>query len=146
MEYELSIMISGPGEDPEYRSHWGFFIQEPTELFGDLLHVKVIDLDRLWYQFEPCTGTSIATAKALGMVKIGNLSAKQRQEAIRTISSEPAPKDGRKRCQDWVFDTLLSLEINELVPSGTCQFWIEMVGKSAKAVQEAAGTEWTNFS
>lgn len=66
--------------------------------------------------------------------QIGDLSEQQRQQAIQFITSSPAPRDGIKRCQDWVYDTLLSLEIEELVPPGTCQFWKGMVGKSAQAV------------
>ncbi|KAG2000950.1 hypothetical protein GB937_010676 [Aspergillus fischeri] len=83
--------------------------------------------------------------QALGLVKIGDLSEQQRQEAIKVISSEPAPRDGKRRCQGWVFDTLLSLEVNELVPSGTCHFWKEMVGKPARVVRAAVGDKWTKL-
>jgi hypothetical protein len=120
--YELSIEIFGAGEDPQHRSHWGFVIHRPSALVGDLLHVKVIDLDRLWYQFEPRMSTPLRTMQAVGKVKLGDLSEQQRQHAIQVITSSPAPRDGKKRCQDWVYDTLLSLEVEELVPSGTCHF------------------------
>jgi hypothetical protein len=71
MAYELSIEVFGTGEDPNHRSHWGFVIHRPSLLFGDLLHVKAIDLDRLWYEFDPRMGTPLVTMQALGMVKIG---------------------------------------------------------------------------
>jgi hypothetical protein len=47
MAYELSIEIFGAGEDAQHRSHWGFVIHKPSDLVGDLLYVKVIDLERL---------------------------------------------------------------------------------------------------
>lgn len=50
-----------------------------------------------------------------------------------------------RRCQDCVFDTLISLEIEELVPSGTSEFWKGMVGRSAVEVAEAYGMQWTAF-
>ncbi|KAJ5595475.1 uncharacterized protein N7459_001683 [Penicillium hispanicum] len=143
--YDLSIEIFGLGEDPKHRSHWGFVIHQPSQHFGDLLHVKLIDLDRLWYEFESRMGTPLATMQAVGKVKIASLNAHQRQEAIKVIGSEKAPRDGKKKCQDWVYDTLLSLEVNELVPDGTCQFWKAMVGKPARAVEQAAGANWTSL-
>ncbi|PLN79451.1 hypothetical protein BDW42DRAFT_195167 [Aspergillus taichungensis] len=142
MAYELSIEIFGLGEDPRHRSHWGFVINRPSQLVGDLLHVKLLDLDRLWYEFEPRMSTPLVTMQAVGKVKLGELTELQRQEAIRVISSERAPRDGKKKCQDWVFDTLLSLEVNELVPPGTCQFWKGMVGKPARSVRGAVGDKW----
>ena len=84
--------------------------------------------------------------QAVGMVKLGNLSEQQRQHAIEIITSSPAPRDGIKRCQDWVYDTLLSLEVEELVPSGTCHFWKRMIGKPALAVEAAAGVSWTSLA
>jgi hypothetical protein len=146
MVYELSIEIFGAGEDPQHRSHWAFVIHEPSANFGDLLHVKVIDLDRLWYQFESRTGTRLRTMQAVGEVKLAVLSEQQRQHVIQVITSSPAPRDGKKRCQDWVYDTLLSLEVEELVPSGTCHFWNEMVGKSARAVKAATAVNWTDLT
>ena len=89
--------------------------------------------------------TPLHTMQAVGKVKLGDLSEQQRQHAIQVITSSPAPRDGKKRCQDWVYDTLLSLEVEELVPSGTCHFWKEMVGKSARTVQETPGVNWTSL-
>lgn len=146
MAYELSIDIFGEGEDPQHRSHWGFFIHTPPGDLGDLLHVRVIDLDRLWYQFEQRMNTPVLdTMQAVGRVKLADLSEQQRQHAIQVIKSSPAPRDGEKRCQDWVYDTLLSLEVEELVPSGTCHFWKGMVGKSARAVQASTGVKWMSL-
>lgn len=107
--------------------------------------MQVIDLDRLRYEFEARTGMSLVIMQAVGMVKIASLDADQRKEVIKVISSEDAPRDGVKRCQDWEFDTLLSLEVNDLVPDGTCQFWKGMVGKPAKVVENAAGANWISL-
>ncbi|KAJ5781723.1 uncharacterized protein N7518_010206 [Penicillium psychrosexuale] len=142
MVYVLSIEISGAGEDPQHRSHWGFTMHKPSSPIGDLFHVEVIDIDRLWFQFESRMGTGLRTMDAIGEVKLGELSEQQRQQAIQVIKSSPAPRDGKKRCQDWVYDTLLSLDIEELVPSGTCHFWKGMVGKPARAIQATAGVNW----
>lgn len=89
--------------------------------------------------------TPLRTMQAVGKVKLGDLSEQQRQHAIQVITSSPAPRDGKKRCQDWVYDTLLSLEVEELVPSGSCHFWNGMVGKSARAVQATPGVNWMSL-
>ena len=47
----LSIVVSGPGTDPNHRSHWAFAIHETNSEFGHILDVNVIDLQRLIYQF-----------------------------------------------------------------------------------------------
>lgn len=61
---------------------------------------------------------------------------------MEVIGSEPAPQGGRRRCQDWVLSTLISLEVEELVPSDTSERWEALVGKSAKEVASALGASW----
>jgi hypothetical protein len=146
MSYQLSVEVYGSGEDPNHRSHWGFMINQPSSSIGDLLHVRVIDLEKLWYQFEERYGTNVVSMQAVGMCKIADLTPKQRQDAIAIIKKEDAPRDGKKRCQDWVFDTLISLEAEELVPSGTSEFWKGMVGKPARVVAQACGTKWIRLN
>ncbi|KAJ5462762.1 hypothetical protein N7475_007706 [Penicillium sp. IBT 31633x] len=146
MAFNLSIEVFGPGDTPPHRSHWGFMINRPGNLeFGDLLQVQVIDAQRLWYGFAPRYATKIVDQAAVGMCKIAELTSQQRHEAIRVIEKEAAPRNGTSRCQDWVFDALLSLEIDELVPSGTSEFWKGMIGKPARDVAVACGTQWTAF-
>lgn len=145
MAYELSIEIFGEGDDPNHRSHWDFMIRQPPQIYGDLLHVRVIDLDKLWYQFEYRSGTKLATMQAIGMCKIADLDSRQRQQAIEVIKAEKAPTDGKRRCQDWVFDTLISLEAEELVPPRTSEFWKQMVEKPAKEVEKAVKANWTSL-
>jgi hypothetical protein len=57
-----------------------------------------------------------------------------------------ALRDSKKRCQDWVFNTLISLEAEELVPSGMSEFWKGMVGKPARVVAQACGTKWIQLN
>lgn len=143
MHYQLSIEIFGQGEDPNYRSHWGFVIHIPPNTHGDLLHVRPIDINRLWYEFEPRYGTDLKVMQALGLCKVSTLDSEQRRQAITTISGEAAPRDGKRRCQDWVFSALIALEVEELVPAGTSEFWKGLVGKSAQEIQGAVGGNWS---
>lgn len=145
MQYQLSIEVFGTGEDPKHRSHWGFVIHQPTRSFGDLLHVRPVDIEKLWYEFEPRFGTDLNIMQALGLCKIATLDSQQRRFAIEVISQEPAPRDGRRKCQDWVFSTLISLEVEELVPPGTSEFWKGMVGLPAQGVQKAVGVNWSSI-
>lgn len=146
MDYNLSIEVFGPGAIPNFRSHWGFMINKPGNLeFGDLLQVEVIDARRLWYGFAPRYAIKIVDKGAVGMCKIANLTAKQRLDAISIIEKEPAPRNSIGKCQDWIFDSLISLEIEELVLPGTSEFWKRMIGKSAREVAEACGKQWTAF-
>lgn len=157
--YTLSVAIFGEGHNPSHRSHWAFTIhqsqppqQDPTSTtttatYGDLLHVRVIDLDRLWYQFEHRYDTHLPTMhntmQAVGTCKIAELpTAADRRRAIEIITEEGekrAPRDGGRRCQEWVFETLIALEVEELVPEGTAEFWKGMVGKGAREVERAVG-------
>ncbi|CAI7675632.1 unnamed protein product [Penicillium pancosmium] len=123
MAYQLSIEVFGSGEDPNHRSHWGFMIHQPPNTTGDLLHVRLIDLYRFWYEFESRSNTDIVDMQALGLCRLAELTPQQRLQVIQVIKSEPAPRDGSRKCQDWVFSTLLSLEMEKLVPDGTSEFW-----------------------
>ncbi|KAJ6155578.1 hypothetical protein N7470_006144 [Penicillium chermesinum] len=140
MQYQFSIEIFGHGEDPNHRSHWGFVIHRPPNTHGDLLHVRPIDLKRLWYEFEPQYGTELNVMQALGLCKISTLDSEQRRQAITIIGAEPAPK---RWCQDWVFSTLIALEVEELVPPGASEFWKGLIGKTAREVQSAVGGNWS---
>lgn len=143
MAYQLSIEVFGTGEDPNHRSHWGFMIHQPPSTTGDLLHARLIDLYRLWYEFESRFNTNIVDMQALGLCRLAELTPQQRLQAIEVIKSEPAPRDGTRKCQDWVFSTLISLEVEELIPAGTSEFWQGMIGRTARDVAGSIGSEWT---
>jgi hypothetical protein len=61
MSYQLLVEVYGSGEDLNHRSHWGFMINQLSSLIGDLLHVRVINLEKLWYQFEERYGTNVVS-------------------------------------------------------------------------------------
>lgn len=133
--HELYIPISGAGLTPQSRSHWSFLLRTPGKSYGDLLHVQVIDLDRLWYQFDSREGIDLTTLHAEGMVKITDLSAEQRRRVLSVIRAEAAPRDGKRKCQEWVVDALVSLEVEELVPDGTAEVWSGLVGRGMGEVR-----------
>ncbi|KAK1139137.1 hypothetical protein N8T08_001260 [Aspergillus melleus] len=123
MSFQLCIEVFGNGDDPNHRYHWGFLFSRPEDDYGDLYHVQVIDLRKLWYQPDIREGTTIKTRQAVGMCKIALLDAARRAQAVKIIRDEPAPRDGKKRYQDWTVDVLISLEAEELVEPGTAEKW-----------------------
>ncbi|KAL4932675.1 uncharacterized protein BDV17DRAFT_287617 [Aspergillus undulatus] len=141
--HELYIPIAGPGLTPQSRSHWSFLLRKPGATYGDLLHVQVIDLTKLWYQFDAREGIDLSSSslQAEGMVKIADLTGEQRRRVIATIRNEAAPRDGKRRCQEWVVDALVSLEVEELVPGGTAERWSSFVGWRAGDVKGVMGQE-----
>jgi hypothetical protein len=142
MAYRLCISVLGPGTDPNFRSHWAFAIYRDGDDFGDVLHTPVLDLERRWYQFEERSGVPLFSKTSEGHVKIASLTDDQRRAAKKVISSEPAPRDGTRRCQDWVLEAMTSLEAEELVDAGTSRWIQELVGKPAKVVAAMAGEKW----
>jgi hypothetical protein len=66
-----------------------------------------------------------------GRLKIATLTDGKRRLAKRVVSAEPAPRGGRKRCQDWVLDAMISLEADEIVEAGWAECVHGMVGKPA---------------
>ncbi|KAB8078516.1 hypothetical protein BDV29DRAFT_144736 [Aspergillus leporis] len=145
MSYHLSILISGEGKDPKYRSHWAFVIHQPAQAIGDLLHVRPIDIGRLWYEFEHRSNSDLILVDVIGLAKIADLDGSRRLQAIEVIKTEKAPRDGTRRCQDWVFSALIALEVEELVPAGTSKTWKGLMGRTATEVEGAAGQGWTSF-
>ncbi|KAL4970757.1 uncharacterized protein BDV14DRAFT_1749 [Aspergillus stella-maris] len=135
--HELYIPISGPGLSPQSRSHWSFLLRTPGATYGDLLHVQVIDLAKLWYQFDAREGIDLSrrSLQAEGMVKIADLTAEQRRRAIAVIRGEAAPRDGKRRCQEWIVDALVGLEVEELVEGGMAERWNKFVGWRAEDVK-----------
>jgi hypothetical protein len=142
MSYELSIVVYGPGTDPQHRSHWGLMINRVGEEYGDLLHTQVINLERLWYQFEERSGAPVVSRQSEGRYKIAVLTEEKRRKAKDVIGKEPAPRDGKKRCQDWVLDVVIALEVEEIVDPGLSNTVGELVGKPAKDVAAAVGEAW----
>ncbi|KAL1863711.1 hypothetical protein Plec18167_000809 [Paecilomyces lecythidis] len=140
MTYQFSVGIFGPGTFE--RAHWGFVIHKPPNQFGDLLHVRVVDIPSNKFIFEHRSGHALDDQDAWGLCRISLLGDVRRSKVISMISSEQPPFGGTKDCQDWILDALVSLEVEELVPEGTAQIWASRVGKETKVVEGEAGIDW----
>jgi len=140
--YCLSIAVYGPGDDPNNRSHWAIFLHAPTGSVGHMLHVSLIDRDRLWYQFDPRNDYDIFSPSSEGCFLVATLTLSQYQQAYQIISQEPAPANGTDRCQDWVLACIIALEVEEIVPPGTSEWVGALVGRTAADVAAITGDRW----
>lgn len=142
MSFSLSVIVDGPGNDPNHRSHWAFALHDPASQYGDLLQVTVLDLDRLIYAFDKRKGVEIQSRSAEGYFTIASLAREEYRRADKIISDEPAPRNGKDRCQDWVQNCVLALEIERLVADGTSEWLGGLVGQPAATVARKAGGRW----
>lgn len=140
--YTLSIVVYGPGEDSRHRSHWAFAIHAQDGNSGHILHVSLLNLERLIYQFEIRKDVTIRSRSSEGSFPVARLTQEQVRQASKIISEEPAPRDGTERCQDWVLRAVISLEAEELVPAGTSERLERLVGQPASIVAQAVGDRW----
>ncbi|KAL4884183.1 hypothetical protein BJY04DRAFT_215616 [Aspergillus karnatakaensis] len=134
-KYHLSVTLSGPGVSE--RAHWGLIIHAPGQDFGDLLHVRVIDIPSNTFQFENRTGHGLADQDAWGLAKVVELDYEQRMRVIAIAGKErpPTPRGGQD-CQDWVINALAGCEIEEIVPDGTVDVWIRRLGMPTERIKE----------
>lgn len=77
-----------------------------------------------------------------GRFKLANLTTEKRREAKSIICAEPPPRDGKKKCQDWVLDVVISLEVAEIVETGMSSQVQGLVSKPAKDLAVALGSDW----
>lgn len=141
-DYLLSIMVYGRGDDPTHRSHWAFALHRPGKQLCTLLHVNLIDPTGLIYQYEERSGQPLESRSAEGFFLISNVKADKYRQVVRIISAEPAPRNGKDRCQDWVLDCVIALETEELVPDGTAELIESLIGKNVTAVTARLGGRW----
>ncbi|KAJ8111989.1 hypothetical protein OPT61_g5540 [Boeremia exigua] len=132
-------LLDGPGEDPNNRSHWGFLIHSQGQKVGNLLHVQLISLTGLVYQFEVKSGHPLESETCEGQLLLNYIEASKYHQVVSTISQQPAPRNNKDRCQDWTLECVIALEAEELVPAGTSTLVGGLIGKSAQAVATAAG-------
>jgi hypothetical protein len=93
--YTLSIGVYGDGENPNHRSHWGFLIfQEGCEV-ANLLHVSLISLVGLIYQFETRGGQALESQTCEGRILLGYIEPTKYHKVVGIISSEPAPRNNK---------------------------------------------------
>ncbi len=145
MSYELSVVVDGPGLSPNARSHWVFMITKAGQTTGELLHVRVLDLATLRYQFEERIAP-LESATIEGRWKVTSLTYAQRLKAKDIIRKVAAPADGKKRCQDWVLDVFIELEAEELIPSDSSHQCSNGIGKSAADLGSSLGAAWVRKS
>ncbi|KAL5340000.1 hypothetical protein BJX70DRAFT_137663 [Aspergillus crustosus] len=145
MAYRLSIAIFGPGTSEP--AHWGFVIHQPYATFGDLLHVRVIDVPSNIFQFEPRIRHLLESQGAWGLCKLADLNREQRSKVASILEKEvPTPRGGTKNCQDWVIDGLVALEVEELVAAGTAEIWSARVGKTTIFIRGEIGGDWISLN
>ncbi|KAL4870318.1 hypothetical protein BDV12DRAFT_60102 [Aspergillus spectabilis] len=138
MKYHLSLTLSGSGLSD--RAHWGLVIYLPSDDFGDLLHVRVIDIPTNRFQFENRSGHGLAEQDAWGLAKTAELDSAQRMQAISIVEREKPPT-GEKDCQDWVVDALIALEVEELVPDGMVEIWTGRLGRATEVIKREVEAE-----
>ncbi|OCL15195.1 hypothetical protein AOQ84DRAFT_329797 [Glonium stellatum] len=139
--HELSIVVDGRGDDPNHRSHWSFLLSTPGARFGNLFHVQVIDPDHLIYQFER-QSDHLIQSHGEGRLLVARIGAWRYRQAEDIISREPAPRNGKDGCQEWILSCVISLEVEEIVPEGTAA-WIEpLVGLPSTQLAERVGKRW----
>jgi len=73
--------------------------------------------------FEERSGVDVASWQSAGRFKIATLTEEKHRHAKEVISKEPPPRDGKKRCQDWVLDVVIALEVEEIVDPGLSNTW-----------------------
>lgn len=132
----------GEGTDSNHRSHWAFALHPVDSARGHLLHVLLIDKDRLYYQFEIRKDVHYQSASSEGVFLVAQLTVTQYARVVRQISSEAAPRNGKDRCQDWCYNCIIGLEVEELVPAGTSHWIHSLLGLPAKTLAQRVGTRW----
>ncbi|KAF2765510.1 hypothetical protein EJ03DRAFT_207092 [Teratosphaeria nubilosa] len=143
-EFVLSIVVKGPGTEPKHRSHWALAIHRRNDQRGVLLHVSLIDLSRLIYQFDMRRDVLLRSRSSEGSFIVAALAHSNVRRAAELISEEPTPRDGVERCQDWVLRAVISLEAEEIVPPGTSDWVSGLVGQSADSVAQAVSARWSS--
>lgn len=142
MSHKLSVVVDGPGDDPNHRSHWAFALHPPNSPLGTLLQVTVLDLNKLIYGFDKRRGVEIQSKCSEGYFNVATLPQEQYNRAEQIISQEPAPNNGKDRCQDWVQNCIIALEVEGVVPPGTSE-WVEgLVGQPATVVASMVKDRW----
>jgi hypothetical protein len=109
---------------------------------GNLLQVSLIDRDRLWYQFDRRDGITILSPSSEGRFQVATVPRTRYTQAVSLIEKEPAPRNGRDRCQDWTLNCIVALEVEELVPPGTSAWVGGLVGRSAMELAQTLAGRW----
>ena len=147
-DYLLSLLISGRGDDPNHRSHWALAIHLPSSNSNSnsnictLHQVNLISEAGLIYQFETRRGQLLDGPGVEGYFQLARFDADEHGRVTRLIAGEPAPRNGRDRCQDWVLGCVVVLETEELVGDGMAELVNRLVGKNVEEVKEILKDRW----
>lgn len=93
--YSLAIEVDGDGEDPNHRSHWGFLIFMPGTSVGKLMHVQLLSLEGLVYQFETRKGQVLNNQSSEGRILLADIDSQHYDRVVEIISKEPAPRNNK---------------------------------------------------
>lgn len=74
----------------------------------------------------------------MGHIKLSNY-----VKTKEILSKEPAPRNGRDRCQDWVMNCIIMLETEELVEDGTSELISKLIGKNVDQLKAIVQDRWT---
>jgi hypothetical protein len=140
--YTLSIVLHGPGTDPNNRSHWTLALHRPPSPLATVLQVNVLDLASLTYASTTRNGEVLLPASAEGRVEVGTLDMAGYIAVKRVVEGVQAPNNGKDRCQDWVLDYIVALEVEGVVAEGTSEWVGGLVGRSAVEVEKEVGDRW----
>ena len=141
-DYLLSIIVYGRGDDPNHRSHWAFAIHRPGSELCSLYHVYLIG-EGLIYQFEERSGQPLESQSSEGYFLVGHIKASNYTRTKQILSQEPAPRNGRDRCQDWAMNCIIELETEELVEDGTSELISKLIGKNLEQLKAIVQDRWT---
>lgn len=144
-DYLLSIIVSGRGDDPNHRSHWAFAIHRPDQPLCTLYQVNLIG-EGLIYQFEERGGEPLLSRSSEGHFLVGPIKSSNYVKTKEIISKEPAPRNGRDRCQDWVMNCIIVLETEELVEDGTSELISRLIGKNVDQLKGIVQDRWTDVT
>lgn len=145
-DYHLSIIIQGRGDDPLHRSHWVFAVHRAHSKLCTLFQVNLLSEEGLIYQFETRGGESLDSQSNEGYFLVTKFKADEYNRVTQLISREPAPRNGKDRCQDWVLGCVIVLETEELVGDGMAELVDSLVGNNVYQVGDILKDRWIKNS
>ncbi|KAF2638186.1 hypothetical protein P280DRAFT_551345 [Massarina eburnea CBS 473.64] len=142
-KYELYIVLEGLGHSEHHRSHWSFAFHYPGTLLANVHQVLLLNDTRRFYHYDRRDGVPHPTPGSEGKVLLARLTVNQCTSAQEIISRELPPRNGKDRCQDWILNCVIALEVAELIEPGASEFLGGCVGLDAATVLARFDAQWT---
>lgn len=145
---QLSLLIEGPGTEPDAPSHWSLALHPSTSTLCTLLNVIALNSEdtpraRHVFGFDRRDGHEFLNNDSKGRVLLAsNLSGIQYKKISKIIEDQPPPVNANgegEHCQHWVVNCLVDLEVEELIEAGLTELVGALIGKSAEVVKEVTG-------